>query len=291
MLRCSHCGVEFSEWAARCPSCREPADPVATPTSGAPTAGLGGHAAAPGDRSPRAGSGPESDPAPQDGGLPWRFGLPGPMPPPRLPPPRLPPASAEPELPPRTFTTPADPARAHRASPVQGNGQAPVAPAGPSGLVGFERPLVQPPHSEPPPGTPGQRAAGPEPGSKGRRKVSPALVIIGVAVIGLFVTLLASRNRKPSPSPPHVLGTQTQRPGPTATPAGEVSALLGYTLVAADAGADVAIAPFSGTRRAVAGLTAPGYPEVPVRTGGSVVVVTAGTAYALTPPFTAAPVP
>ena len=121
--------------------------------------------------------------------------------------------------------------------------------------------------------------------------MSPALVIIGVAVIGLVVTLLASRNRKPSPSPPHVLGTQTQRPGPTATPAGEVSALLGYTLVAADAGADVAIAPFSGTRRAVAGLTAPGYPEVPVRTGDSVVVVTAGTAYALTPPFTAAPVP
>src|SRR5207302_244179 len=140
-----------------------PADPVATPTSGAPSAELGGHAAAPGDRSPRAGSGPESGAAPQDGGLPWRFGLPGPVPPPRLPPPRLPPASAEPELPPRTFTTPADPGRAHRASPVQGNGQAPAAPAGLSGLVGSERPPVQPPHSEPPhsdppPGTPGHRA-------------------------------------------------------------------------------------------------------------------------------------
>jgi len=121
--------------------------------------------------------------------------------------------------------------------------------------------------------------------------VSPALVIIGLAVIGLVVTLLASRNRNPSPRPPQVLGTQTQRPGPTAPPAGEVSALLGYTLVAADAGADVAITPFSGTRRTVAGFLAPGYPEVPVRTGSSVVVVRAGTAYALTPPFIAPPVP
>ena len=140
---------------------------------------------------------------------------------------------------------------------------------------------------------PGHRAAeaGPAPGPRGRRKVSPALVIIGLAVIGLAVTLLASRNRKPSSSPTQVLGTQTQRPGPTTAPAGEVSALLGYTLVAADGGADVAIAPFSGTRRTVAGFTAPGYPEVPVRTGGSVVVVTSGTAYVLTPPFTTAPVP
>src|SRR5438876_123667 len=114
MLRCSHCGVEFSEWAARCPSCREPADPVATPTSGAPTADLGGHARAPGDGSPRAGSRPGSDAAPQDGGLPWRFGLPGPVPPPRMPP-----ASAEPELPNRTFTTPADQAPAKPANPVE----------------------------------------------------------------------------------------------------------------------------------------------------------------------------
>jgi hypothetical protein len=117
--------------------------------------------------------------------------------------------------------------------------------------------------------------------------VSPAFVIIGLAVIGLVVTLLVSRNRNPSPRAPQVLGTQTQRPGPTAAPTGEVSALSGYTLVAADAGADVAIAPFSGARRTVAGFVAPGYPEIPVRTGGSVVVVTAGTAYALTPPLSA----
>jgi hypothetical protein len=120
--------------------------------------------------------------------------------------------------------------------------------------------------------------------------VSPALVIIGFAVLALVATLLVSQNRKPAPSPPQVLGTQTQRPSPTA-PAGEVSNLLGYTLVAADAGTDVAIAPFSGTRRTMAGFSAAGYPEVPVRTGGSVVVVRAGEAYALNPPFTALPVP
>jgi len=123
-----------------------------------------------------------------------------------------------------------------------------------------------------------------------RRKVSPALVIIGFAVLALVATLLVSQNRKPAPRPPQVLGTQTQRPSPAA-PAGEVSNLLGYTLVAADAGTDVAIAPFSGTRRTMAGFSAAGYPEVPVRTGGSVVVVRAGEAYALNPPFTAPPVP
>ena len=74
MLRCSHCGKEFSEWAARCPYCREPADPVATPTSGAPTAELGGPTGAPGDRPPGTGS----DAAPRDPGLPWRFAMPGP---------------------------------------------------------------------------------------------------------------------------------------------------------------------------------------------------------------------
>ena len=121
--------------------------------------------------------------------------------------------------------------------------------------------------------------------------MSPALVIIGVTLGGLAVTLLVSRNRNASPTPPQVLGTQTQRPGPTAPPPGEVSALSGYPLVAADPGADLAIAPFSGTRRTVAGFVAPGYPEVPVRTAGSVVVVRAGTAYALTPPFVAPPVP
>src|SRR5215467_3612008 len=50
MLRCSRCGAEFSEWAARCPSCREPAYPVETPSSGAPATEVGGQAGAPRDR-------------------------------------------------------------------------------------------------------------------------------------------------------------------------------------------------------------------------------------------------
>jgi hypothetical protein len=120
--------------------------------------------------------------------------------------------------------------------------------------------------------------------------VSPALVIIGLAVLALVATLLVSQNLKRAPHPPQVLGTQTQRPNPTA-PAGDVSALLGYTLVAADAGSDVSVVEFSGTRRTLAGFTATGYPEVPVRTGGSVVMVSAGIAYALSPPFAGPPVP
>jgi hypothetical protein len=116
------------------------------------------------------------------------------------------------------------------------------------------------------------------------------LVIIGFAVLALVATLLVSQTRKPAPRPPQVLGTQTQRPNPT-VPAGEVSDLLGYTLITADAGTDVALVQFSGDRRTLAGFSAVGYPEVPVRTGGSVVVVRAGIAYALSPPFVAPPVP
>jgi hypothetical protein len=48
---------------------------------------------------------------------------------------------------------------------------------------------------------------------------------------------------------------------------------------------------FSGMRWTVPGFSAAGYPEVPVRTGGSVVVVSAGIAFALSPPFTDPPTP
>src|SRR2546430_17714095 len=79
MLRCSHCGMEFSEWAARCPRCGDPADPVATPTSGAPTAEPGGHARAPGDGSPGPGEGGGSGTGAQDHTPPRRYELPDPL--------------------------------------------------------------------------------------------------------------------------------------------------------------------------------------------------------------------
>src|SRR5438309_660603 len=171
MLRCSHCGKEFSEWAARCPYCREPADPVATPTSGAPTVELGGHPGAPVDRSTGTG----------DRRPPRRYELPDPMPPVV----HLESAGAGDELPfqhgrrvpgsqPQRSAAPVFPDRigTERLQP------APLLPQPPHP----QPPRSAPPHSEPPPGRHTHRAA--EPGPRSRRKVSPALVIIGLAVIG-----------------------------------------------------------------------------------------------------------
>jgi hypothetical protein len=111
------------------------------------------------------------------------------------------------------------------------------------------------------------------------------VVIIGVAAVALVATLLVSNARKPTPRPTQVLGTQTQRPSLPAPAGTGVSALAGNTLVAADAGTDIALAPFSGTRRTLVGYPAVGYPDIPVRSGHSVVFVKGGTAYVLTAPF------
>jgi hypothetical protein len=317
MLRCSHCGAEFSEWAARCPSCRKPADPVAIPSSGAPATELGGHAGAP--------------PAPEVGPVPdARTEAPGPPRPEEVPSLPLPVGM------PSAALMPTAPAGQPSADPAAGNGHSAPVPAGPSVIQlqdappqaehSFQRrrqvprsgrtatPMapdpVEPEQPQLPPSSPQARDSKPgskppgskPPGSKppdsgppdsrprrGRRKASPALVIIGFAVVALVATMLVSRSRRPAARPTQVQGTQTQRPNPTA-PAGEVSDLLGYTLVAADAGSDIAVVPFSGTRRTLAGFSAAGYPDVPVRTGGSVVVVRSGTAYALNPPFYDPPV-
>src|SRR6267143_6787401 len=108
MVRCSHCGVEFSEWAARCPSCRRPVDP-ATPTSGAPATEPGGLDGTPPPRT--------TEPAPDVGTASV-------------------PAEAEAvnrQLPTLTSTTPAS---QPPADPVAGNGHSPPTPPRP--------PVVQP---------------------------------------------------------------------------------------------------------------------------------------------------
>jgi hypothetical protein len=118
--------------------------------------------------------------------------------------------------------------------------------------------------------------------------VSPAAVIIGFAAAALLLTVLVAQIRKPGLQPTQVLGTQTHRPSPNVQ-ATDVSDLLGYSLIAGDAGSEVAVVQFSGNRRAVTGFVAPGYPEVPVRSGHNVVVVMGRTAFVLTAPYTSPP--
>ena len=119
----------------------------------------------------------------------------------------------------------------------------------------------------------------------GPRKISPAAVIVGFTAVALVVTLVVTQGQRQGPHPTQVLGTQTQRPTSTAQ-VPVVSDLLGYTLMDAEPGRDLAVVPFSGTRRTVGGFAPAGYPDGPMRTGTAVVTLRGGTAYVLTPPFT-----
>src|SRR3979409_805122 len=119
MLRCSQCGAEFSEWAARCPSCRKPADAVAMPTSGAPATEPGGHPGAPPGAPPARRAGPDA--VTEDRRLPKPEQVPS-LPIPQLPG-GIPSAPDEPEgvtrqLPSFTFAAAGPPP----AAPANGNG-------------------------------------------------------------------------------------------------------------------------------------------------------------------------
>ncbi|HYR61310.1 MAG TPA: hypothetical protein VET24_01545, partial [Actinomycetota bacterium] len=150
-------------------------------------------------------------------------------------------------------------------------------------------PPPEPPRSKPPRPRPERMPARRRvPERQAGRRVSPAVAIIGFAAVALLATLLVSQFNKPSPpKATQVLGTSTQRPAPTA-PAEGASDLSGYTLITADTGSDVTVAPFSGTRHTVAGFPGAGHLEPPVPSGKSIVVLKGSTAYVLTPPFTAA---
>lgn len=114
-------------------------------------------------------------------------------------------------------------------------------------------------------------------------RVPPAFILIACAALGLVVTLWISQSHRHTRSSTQVLGTQTTRTNPGLSGGSE---LAGYTLLYADGGTDVVLAPFGGSRHALATLPATGYPEQPVRTGGGAVVISKGVAYALGPSVT-----
>src|SRR5713226_6448294 len=65
MLRCSHCGAEFSEWAARCPACRRSVAEVADPEAETPATEPGVPSGAPGDPEPPAAADDPIPPPPE----------------------------------------------------------------------------------------------------------------------------------------------------------------------------------------------------------------------------------
>jgi hypothetical protein len=122
-----------------------------------------------------------------------------------------------------------------------------------------------------------------------RSGLPPALVIIAGAVLALVATLVASSKVGHRAPASQVQAPQTARAG-SAHSNGSVSPLTAYSLVYADAGADVAIAPFAGTHKTLQGFSAVGYPDHPVRTGQSVGFIRAGKLNSVSAPFQGDPV-
>lgn len=125
-------------------------------------------------------------------------------------------------------------------------------------------------------------------GPSGGGRLSPALVLISVALIGLVVALLFSEvvHGPAKPSKASATASPGGSPAPAAAP---ISDLDGYTLIDANGGADLSVVAFGSSRKTINGIRPAGSPQQPVRVGQDVVVVGSGSAYLLTPPWTGTP--